>query len=122
MIRSDSVLFYGFKFLLLLAIIAPCLNKAYCQDSLKVNRKIKFGMQYNVNAGYFYAHSLGGIMSIRNKHQLEINGILFPGINPIKDRMDYGAAVNYNFFPNGAEKKSFHAFRAASAPAVFGKF
>ena len=77
-----------------------CSISALAQDSLKAKRQIRYGAEYNINTGYFYAHSIGAIATINDKHQFGVDGLLIPGINPMKDRMNYGAAMNYNFLPN----------------------
>jgi len=67
-------------------------------------QKIKWGATYSVHNGLFYAHAVGVVANFRDKHQLELNGLMLPGVNPIKDKNHFGASLNYIFLPNNADK------------------
>jgi hypothetical protein len=82
------------------------------QDSLVANSKPKLGIEYNVNAGYFYAHSLGGSISFKDKHKLALNGMFFPNENPFKGRINYGFSGDYNFYPNKTKNRFDLLFRS----------
>ncbi|HPQ08589.1 MAG TPA: hypothetical protein PK995_05120 [Bacteroidia bacterium] len=74
------------------------------QDSVQNTQKIKWGATYNVHNGLFYAHAVGVVANFRDKHQLELNGLMLPEVNPFKDKNHFGASLNYIFLPNKADK------------------
>jgi hypothetical protein len=92
------------KKIVLVCAMTFLLLSVHSQDSLQNTQKIKWGATYNVHNGLFYAHAVGVIANFRDKHQLELNGLMLPGVNPFKDKNHFGASLNYIFLPNKAEK------------------
>jgi hypothetical protein len=88
---------------IIFALLISVLSAAYSQDSLQYKPTRKFGATYNVAGGLFYSHAIGAFTTIRDKHQIELTGLIIPGINPFKDKMNFGASLNYNYLPNKAD-------------------
>jgi hypothetical protein len=91
------------KKILLVFSLTFLLLSVRSQDSLQNTQKIKWCATYNVHNGLFYAHAVGVVANFRDKHQLELNGLMFR-VNPFKDKNHFGASLNYIFLPNKAEK------------------
>jgi hypothetical protein len=91
------------KTIMLVFALTFLLLSVRSQDSVQNTQKIKWGVTYNVHNGLFYAHAVGVVANFRDKHQLELNGLMFR-VNSFKDKNHFGASLNYTFFPNKAEK------------------
>jgi hypothetical protein len=91
------------KKILLVFSLTFLLLSVRSQDSLQNTQKIKWCATYNVHNGLFYAHAVGVVANFRDKHQLELNGLMFR-VNPFKDKNHFGASLNYTFLSNKAEK------------------
>ncbi|MCX8081184.1 MAG: hypothetical protein N3F09_08115, partial [Bacteroidia bacterium] len=66
----------------LVVLLFCSLSTVYSQDSTKNEFRPKFGATYNVSTGLFYAHAIGAFTTLRDKHQIELNALLVPGVNP----------------------------------------
>lgn len=90
--------------ILFIALLTCLLSTVRSQDSIQNKQRPKFNVTYNVNAGLFYTHAIGIGATFRHKHQVELNGLIIPGVNPSKDKMHFGSSLNYTFLPNKADK------------------
>jgi hypothetical protein len=90
--------------ILFITLLTCLLSTIHSQDSIQNKQRPKFGATYNVNAGLFYTHAIGFVTTFRDSHQIELNGLIIPGVNPFKEKMHFGSSLNYNFLPNRADK------------------
>lgn len=89
---------------IILFALTCLLSKVYSQDSIQNKQKPQLGATYNVNAGLFFTHAIGIATTFRNKHQIELNGLIISEVNPFKDKMHFGTSLNYIFLPNRSDK------------------
>jgi hypothetical protein len=88
---------------LILALLPFIALSIRAQDSIPNKENTKFGVTYHVNAGPFYNHGIGAFATVNDKHQIELNALIIPGVNPFKDKTHLGSSLNYNFLPNKAD-------------------
>jgi hypothetical protein len=84
------------KILFLFACLCGLLSNG--QDSL-TRKNIKAFCTYNLSAGMIYAHSIGGGIKIKNRHEIGAEMIAFVPGSPFKEKWTYGAYLNYRYFP-----------------------
>ena len=100
------------KLLSLSLLLLPILLNA--QDSLKKANTSKFGIEYGVNLGEFYGHSIGGLITIKEKHQLSLDLLLIPTRVFFGWNYGYGTGICYNFLPNKINNRLDIIFTAST--------